>query len=98
MTFTAIPTQPVLATNNQHTDLVSVVSECTVAQAAKILDMSEGCVNELLRDKVITSRLVGDERLVQWDSLIGYSQERNRRRAILAEMVRLDQEMGLYDD
>jgi hypothetical protein len=38
------------------------------------------------------------ERLVQMDSLLEFEQEQERGHAALDEMVRLDQEMGLYDD
>ena len=74
------------------------VSECTVAQAARFLDGSEGLVNELLDDGVITFRLENGERLVQWNSLLEFEQKEDRQYAGLEEIVRLSEEMGLYDD
>jgi hypothetical protein len=74
-----------------------VASECTVAEAAQILDVSEACLNEMLDIGRIEFRQANDERLVQWNSLLDYEQRRTRRRAALDEMVRMNQEMGLYD-
>jgi len=74
------------------------VSECSVAQAAEFLDMSERCLNGLLDAEQIASRLENGERLVQWSSMLDYQQMRIRRRAGLAQIIRWDQEMGLYDD
>ena len=102
-TLTAIPSSPFLAsqslrTESLHTDSFPTVSECTVAQAAKILDMSEGCVNELLRDKIIASRIVNGKRLVQQDSLMAFEAEYREGREAMADITRWSQEMGLYDD
>jgi len=97
MTLTALPSHPFLATSKPDIDLFPVSSECTVAQAAKILDMSEGCVNELLDDSVIAYRQIGDERLVQRDSLQEFESRYRRRLKALAEITREWQEMGLYE-
>ena len=97
MTFTAIPSQPFLATNDLNVGLCPVSSELTVAQAAQFLDMSEGCVNELLRDEIITSRLTEGKRLIQWDSLLKFRAEYRVGREAMAEITRWSQEMGLYD-
>jgi len=91
-------TMPYLATGEPEIGRFPVVSELTVAQAAKILDGPIGLVNELLDAGLITFRLKNGERLVQWDSLLSYAQEEKRNNEALAEIVRLDQEMGLYDD
>jgi len=98
MTFTAIPSSPFLATTDLNTDLFLTMSECTVAQAAEILDMSEGCVNELLRDKIIASRMLNGNRLVLRDSLLEFEARYRKRLAAVAEISREWQEMGLYDE
>jgi len=98
MTFTAIPSPPFLATNDLSTELFPAVSECTVAQAAKILDMSEGCVNEYLDDGIIAFRLVNGKRLVQWDSLLEFEAEDREMKETMEDITRWAQEMGLYDD
>jgi hypothetical protein len=69
----------------------------TVAQTATLLDGSEGLVNELLDAGLITFRLKNNERLIQRNSVLDYMKEEERGNSLLNEMVRLDQEMGLYD-
>ena len=96
MSLTSIPSYPV--TDNRSFDLFPQPSELTVAQAAEFLDGAEGLVDELLNAGLIVFRLKNGERLVQWDSLLDYVQEEDRKNATLNEMVRMDQEMGLYDD
>ena len=95
MTFTAMPS--LLMPDVQDIDMFPSVSELTVAQAAKFLDGTEGLVDELLHAGLITSRLKNGVRLIAWDSLQNYAQEENRKDAAFAEMVRENQEMGLYD-
>ena len=82
----------------QNIGVFPPMSECTIAQAATFLDVSEGFVNELLNAKRVMFRQENGERLIEWNSLSDYGQTRKRRRAALAEMVRMNQEMGLYDD
>jgi hypothetical protein len=79
-------------------DLFPAPSELTVAQAAKFLDVSQGFVNELLDFNVLEFREDAGCRLIRSDDLVEYGQERKRRHAALDEMVRWNQEMGLYDD
>ena len=72
-------------------------SELTIAQAAKILDCREGLILSLIEDGDITSRIVNGKLMVVRDSFLAYKQDQDRRNAAVAEMVRWDQEMGLYD-
>jgi hypothetical protein len=97
MTATIAPPFPFLATDGQDVDLLPIAVECTVAQAAQFLDRSEGSVHEYLDDNLISFRLENGERLIQWNSLQEFAQELQHGRDFIAEMVRLDQEMGLYD-
>jgi hypothetical protein len=98
MTFTATLPQSFLTTSGQDIDLFPVPSsELTVAQAAKILDMSEGCINELLNDGIIAFRQEKDKRWVQRDSFLEFEQEYREQGEALADIARWSQEMGLYD-
>jgi hypothetical protein len=97
MTLT-ISSPTLLADAGQNIDLFPVSSELTVAQAAKLLNMSVGCLDELLDDEIITSRLENGKRLIQMDSFLEFEAEYRERLKALAEMTRWDQEMGLYDD
>jgi len=97
MTFVTTSTSPFLA-SERVAGIVHAPTECTVAQAAKFLDGSEGLVNELLEAGLITYRLKNSERLVQWASLQDYVQEEKRRFAEADELFRMFREMGLSDD
>ena len=96
MTFVTTSTSPFLMTDGS-VGIVHAPTECTVAQAAKFLDMSEGCVNEFLDDEIIAFRLKNGERLVQWNSLLEFEAEYREGREAMAEITRWSQEMGLYD-
>jgi hypothetical protein len=98
MTLTVAPPHVFPATNRLGTGTLPPVLECTVSQAATLLDVPEGFVNELLNANRVLFRLENGERLIDKNYLLNYWQERERRHAALDEMVRLDQEMGLYDD
>lgn len=78
--------------------VVPTLPELTVQQAAKFLKMSERHVNDLLDQGTIAFRTAGEKRMVLRDSVTEFEQERERGFAILAEMTREAQEMGLYDD
>ena len=98
MTLTANPTSVFPITDGRDIGLSPAVSECTVAQAAEFLDISERHLNDLLDNNFIVSRQENGERLVQWNSILDFEQQEASRLAGLDEMARLDQEMGLYDD
>ena len=73
-------------------------AEVSVAQAAKFLDMSEDCVEELLGLGRIEYRQDGDQSMIDRDSLLAFGQRRARRHASLDKIVRMSEEMGLYDE
>ena len=98
MTATIAPSHPFLVNDGQNLVLFPPLTECTVSQAAQFLRVSENYVNELLKDDTVASRTVNGECLIQWDSLSAFEQRRACKLAGLAEIVRMDQEMGLYDD
>ena len=97
MSATVAPPHTFSIADGQSISMSPMVSELTVAQAARLLDMSEGCVNELLRDNIIHSRLVAGERLVQWDSVKSFGADYRAGLDALAEISQEWQEMGLYD-
>ena len=72
-------------------------SELTVAQAAKILDMSVACLDDMLDDGIIESRRENGMRLIQPDSFWEFESGYRKRRETMAELTRLAQEMGMYD-
>ena len=97
MSLTTTSLSTFLATDGSA-GIVYAPTECTVAQAAEFLDVSEDCVDGLLDLGVLEYRQDGGHRLINRDELFGYAQRWARRRAALDEMVRMNQEMGLYDD
>ena len=97
MSLTA-PLSSVLSTGALDIGIVSTMSECTVAQAAEFLNMSERHLNNLLNAGYIAFRQENGERLVLLDSMLEYEQEIERRHESLNRMIRWNQEMGLYDD
>ena len=87
-----------LMPDGQNIDMFSMQSELTVAQAAKILDTSEACLEQLLDIGAYEFRQVGNQRLIERDYLMEQARWHARTRAGLREMARMNQEMGLYDD
>ena len=98
MTLTVAPLHTFSITDGRSIDMFPAASECTVAQAARFLEGTEGLVNELLDAELIAFRLENGERLIERNDLQRFVQDRERRHVALDEMVRLNQEMGLYDD
>ena len=96
MSLTITTSSPFLATDGSA-GIVHAPTEYTIAQAARILEMSEGCVNELLDEGAITFRLKNGERLVQRDRLLEFDSEYRKRCEGLARIAQWSQEMGLYD-
>ena len=98
MTATIAPPRPFLATDRQDVVSLPVSSEYTVAQAAQLLDMPEECIDELLNVGILKFRQEGSRRLVLRDRLLEYDRDRKFREKGVLEIIRLDEEMGLYDD
>ena len=98
MSLTIAPPHTFSMPSNRNIDVFPAESENTVAQAARLLNVSEGYINEMLNAGRVVFRQENGERLIEQDCLQDYWQRRESRRMALAEMVQLDQEMGLYDD
>ena len=97
MTFTTMSSF-LLMPGGQDVDLFPMPSELTVAQAARMLGVSEAGIDEYIDDGIIESRWENGKRLIQWDSLVKFYQKRKWMEEGLNEIVRMSQEMGLYDD
>jgi excisionase family DNA binding protein len=95
----AVPTShSFLTTDGQNTALYPMPTELTVSEAAAVLDVPDGYVEELLNDDLIESRQEGSKRLIDYAGLLAYKREYERRHTALDEMFRIDREMGLYDE
>ena len=97
MTLTTTLSPPISITGGQNIGILPVQPELTVAQAAKILDMSEGAINELLDLGIIESRRENGVRSIQQDSFWEYEADYREGREVMAELTWLAQEMGMYD-
>ena len=97
MSLTIASPSPFLATGDSA-GFVRAPTECTVTQTAEFLDVSEDCVDGLLDLGVLEYRQDGGHRLINRDELFGYAQRRERKYKALEEIVRLSEEMELYDD
>ena len=97
MTFTTTLSPPMSITGGQDIGIFPVPSELTVAQAARILDMSEACLDDMLDDGIIESHWVNGIRLVQEDSLLAFDTRYREGCAVLAELAQWGQEVGDYD-
>jgi excisionase family DNA binding protein len=76
----------------------SAPSELTVTQAAKLLGVSDGYINELLDFNVLEFSEDGGCRLIGRAELLEYAQERKKKHAAADELFRMFHEMGLSDD
>ena len=97
MSLVITPPTSFLTTDDQMTGLFPMSSELTVSQAAKLIDVKEGYINELLDAGFVTFRLKNGKRLVRRDSLLEHEAEYQEGLKGLAEITRMSQEMGLYD-
>ena len=86
------------AAQGQKCSLVSERQEMTTQQAADVLDVSRPYLIKLLEEGKIPHRKVGNHRRVDFKDLKEYEEKmRTLRENKLAEMVKINQELGLYD-
>ena len=78
--------------------VASVGPEVTPVQAAELLALPRRYVDNLLDDGEIPSRGEGAERRIKLTDLLAYRQaEDARREGAMTELVRLSEELGLYE-
>lgn len=83
----------------QSITVISRQTELTVSQAAEFLCVSEDYLTGLLDSGEIESKFSGGCRMVAMDSLLDYDQKATeRQQESFDEVIRLSEEMGLYDD
>ena len=87
-----------LTTGEQDVVLFATKTELTVAQAAQVLDLPEGAILELFSIGVLECRQEGSQHFLDSDQVYEYKQRRDEGRAFMRELMRLEQEMGLYDE
>ena len=87
-----------LITGEQDVVLFPTKTELTVAQAAQTLDLPEGAILELFSLGVLEYRLEDSQYFIDRDHVYAYKQRRDEGRAFMRELMRLEQEMGLYDE
>lgn len=73
--------------------------ELTPNEAADFLNVSRPYIVKLMNEGVLPYRQVGAHRRIPYADLAAHKWEQNARsRAAMTELVRVSQEMGLYDD
>jgi excisionase family DNA binding protein len=76
--------------------LLPIDAEVTTQQAARILNVSRPYLIGMVNKGIFPTRMVGNQRRLPLRDVLAYKTEnRAQRRAVLAELVALDQELGL---
>jgi excisionase family DNA binding protein len=92
---------PLKARTGSNLDAAIVVRtprEVSTQQAATVLNVSRPTVANLIDDGVLPSRKVGSHRRITLADLLAYRDDMvARRRAVLDQMSRDAEELGLYD-
>lgn len=89
--FKMLPDNPVVVPIPEMTEL-------SIAETAKILFVSEEYVSKLLDSGKLKSHHLGQRHIFLGDVLEYHQESKLRQYESLVELVRLSEEMGLYDD
>ena len=82
----------------ENATVVRTPREVSTQKAATVLNMSLPAVVKLIDDGVLRSRKVGSHRRITFADLLAYRDDMvARRRAVLDQMSRDAEELGLYD-
>ena len=85
-------------TGEQDVVLFATKAELTVAQAAQVLDLPEGAILELFSLGVLECRQEDAQHFLDRDHVYAYKQEQEEGLILMRELMRLSEEMGLYDE
>ncbi len=78
--------------------IVPIATEVTTQKAAEILGCSRPHIVKLLEDGVLPYVKVGKHRRIKFDDILKYrSQMKSAQKRNLIEIMRADEELGLYD-
>lgn len=84
--------------NGNPISIVPVATEMTTQAAAELLGCSRPHVVKLLEEGKIKFTKVGKHRRVKFEDVMNYKKEfKNTQKAAISEIMRLDEESGLYD-
>ena len=84
--------------DGQDVSIIPAQAEVSVAQAARFLGLPESSVHRLIRHMLVEYRQEGDQYWIDRDSLLKHDAECRRMHEGVDKIVRLSEEMGLYDD
>ena len=98
MTATIATPRSFPAAASQDVGSFSVSPEYSLSEAAEILDMSEDCLNDLIKIGVFEYREENGKRFLLKSRIHEFDEKQKRIEIALNEITRWDQEMGLYDD
>jgi len=80
-------------------EVVPIHSKLTTQEAANLLNVSRPYLIKLLEEGKLPFHYVGSHRRIRFDDLIAFREEQDRKsEEAMTELVRLSEEMGLYDD
>lgn len=78
--------------------IIPIAAEMTTQAAAEFLGCSRPHLVKLLEDGEIPFTKVGKHRRVKFEDMVDYKKkQREEREALLIEMMKGDEELGLYD-
>jgi len=80
-------------------EVVPIHAELTTQEAANLLNVSRPYLIKLLGEGKLPFHRIGAHRRIRFDDLIAFREEQDRKsEEAMTELVRLSEEMGLYDD